>query len=464
MTLAAFLICFAGTGFGAAPAGRPPAPGLDFELVGGNARELRSVATLSGGLRIGVRIRDGRGAWYIASYRDRRYCRAVAGSFKLTLGTGLLVGSGGRFFSYTWRRTPPERHARISPSLSLWDRHVGAALSVTRGAITSLAAFLEKPAGTGGEAASRAALFSISARLHSCTAGAAVLSALDGNVSGDGTSLPREGLTHLFCSAVLKPVFAAGELDRVAGAMYGILEIGITAALRGNVKLFHAPDLNDIGQWDRAARNVCDTFSGAVARIETGGAGRRLRLQFESSVRNMDTRRLQLRSLRIAMSGRTRRRGSWEVECSARNRRETGYSSSLWAVPVEPVTEREIRIRTTLRLRNRYCRHAIRTDLRFNRSARRPDGATAALETRARLNRFEIAGKIQAWSLAPGMVAALYRPGVGSFEYWSMARGGGSDCCIRVTARLAAGMSLTGFCGKPWRKRTKAYTAICWKF
>lgn len=461
------MLCFAGSpahpGHSRAAGVRFPVAGLDLELITGSGEEARCTLAVTEGLRAGYRAKNDMDTWFVASYRDRTSCRAVVGAFKIELGNGLLYGNSGRFFCYTRRGSPPRRHVRLAPSLSVWNRQVGAAVSLTARGVSSCVALFEKPGGPAEHGIPATALVAVSSGPRTLQGGAALVASLAGGGDAAGRTA-RARLYHLFFSMVLDRAFATGEFDLLAGGRYGMVEIGTGAPLRGNLKFFRAPDMNDIGIWDQAIANSRAFFSGMVLSAALGTRRARPRLHLQSTVRSQDTRRLRRRFLSLSLSGKNDERDSWEIECAVRNEYEIEYAASAWASGPATAITRDVRVRSTLQTGDRRCRHTIRADLAFDRPAWKPRRASAAVETRVSRRWLTITGKIQSWALQPGDASLLSRPGVGSFEYWSMIVGQGSDLCIRARIALKSDLSITCFFGRPWKKSGTVYTAIRWKF
>jgi hypothetical protein len=463
--LCAICLCFCGAAAAADPDStrRSPVVALDFELVTGFDEEMSGSVMLDRGLRAGCRIRDGRLTWYSASFRKRTSCRFVAGSFKLELGSGLVFGNSGRFFCYTWRRRPPSRHARFAPSLSFWNRQVGAAVSLQALGVDSHIALFEKPDASAG-GSPRTALVAISSCSSRFVSGGAILISLNPDAEEIARRFSRIPLYHLFASAACGELFLSGEFDLLAGKPFGLLEIGLSAPWRAGMKLFRAPDLKDIGIWEQAGSNQFDEFSGIAFHLESGRSGIRPSLWFLSTIRSLDTRRVAERACELRVSGRSGGVCRWNLESMLQETHEIEYPSARWASEASPATIRSARLRSTISLADRWYQHTVRTTLTFDRLTARPRDASAAVEMRLMRPPFTVALKFQSYVLEPGDPIMLFRPGVGAFEHWSLVYGRGSDLCVRVAAALGSGITLSGYAGKPWRKSERIYAAIRWKF
>jgi hypothetical protein len=441
-----------------------PFAGANIETVQGFDREWRGIVTLTDGVRTGCRLRDDAGAWYVAAGGGRRPYSAVLGGIAVELGSGLVCGSGGRFFLDGWKRRPPRHHVRITPSLSFWDRQTGGGLSLETSAFGASVAVFRKPPGEGTGGTPWTALAACSGRSGALRVGAAVLARLEHDSAMVAATPARIPLVHLYSSVTSSGYFATGEIDIVGGMGVGMIEIGMASTVAGSVRLFRAPDWSDLGVWEDAVRNRHECLCGAIVHLEMKGRPVKPHFMLASTVRHERRRTLEERSFEAGITGRRRGFLEWKFDCTLAEEVETVPVPGRLPDGGGPSKHGEARIRTGVTFRGGPVTHTLRTDMTFDGGRMEPADASIGAALKIDMDRITAVVQCHTYRLRQGTPHALFRPGIGSFEQVGLVYGDGADVSARIGCEIAPGLHLFGYWGRPWTREARTYVSLRWKY
>ena len=138
--------------------------------------------------------------------------------------------------------------------------------------------------------------------------------------------------------------------------------------------------------------------------------------------------------------------------------RHDGFAGRVFP---EPFDRREHTGRVKAALRLDYVRTTH--DLRIHYLppvAGRGEGVMTTAAGSAEAGRVQASWRITAYSLAPGQLSFIARPGVGGFESFSPVSGQGSDLSTRVRVRIDPNLLLFFYYGVPHLQERRIYAGV----
>ncbi len=423
-----------------------------IEGLTGHRQVVDAKAGLRGLFYAGFRSSSGFSNGYLEVRGNGPLKRIVVGGVRPRLGEGLLLGARYSLFSPP-RMARPDGGLAVSPTASVWARQRGVAGTVTAGRNdVSLAGWRE----TDGETVQADVLWaSVSRRYAAGIAGAAAgyrLAPKNGAETAAGGPVD----VVVFAGADTPSGMVSGELARFRGRVYGAARSTVRAGGDWNVELFNGPVPGgfsssvicpaDLGrqQWGSAVHRV-KRYGGVYTRVSVYSNGQR-----------SETKRK--RRNRIELSGRG---GEWEA--SVRLAEETTLTHSTQ--PVEhrcgPAVRRQGRFRLTWDGGEKIgLRQIYRLQLLTGPGGDGAMGVVGSVGLGYSAGGLEARFQVNNYSLAPGQMGYVTRPGVAGYETVSVVTGTGSDLSSRIRLAAAGRGGLSLYWGQPWRKEPRWYVGL----
>lgn len=439
-------------------------PRVTLEAVQGYRCELKCALGLGKNLNAGYRSRDGKEAAYILVDGKGVVRRIVLGSFRIRLGEGLIYGSGGRFFYSTAAAKKHARAIRLRPSLSMWNRQVGgAAVFEVKGFDASIA-LLGSPPASGLLHAPSITLAAVAVDLGKAAVGAGISAQICGNESALPLFRGRLPMLHFFGNCFNDDFRGSAEMDMVGKRFFTLAELGWNSPLTCSLRLFCAPDLKSMGNWIDVLSDSDASIRGVILKIKQPRLYLRPALSCYSTTRFRGTYSVKERSVAAALSGIERGSMRWELRVVATHERRYQYSSSMLGSDVRALDSKEGRFQSLARIKTGELVQIVRSDVIFDMSRKSCDGACLGVELSWSCDAVAASFRLNSYSLVHGRPYVIFRPGIGSYEFFQMVYGNGADLAARITVHLMKGFRLACFYGIPWQKGKRGYVELKWKY
>ncbi len=427
-------------------------PALEWQVIGGRRSHYEARAELPGAVALGLKSRDGTRLGFV-TYRGRGVVRAVhVGNLALHMGERLVLGRrGGRFPPTVW--TPVRGGVRVAPSLSSWFGQNGLAVTTGwRGWETRSIAVTRHEAAFSGAALWLA--------LHRSTSSHS-LGVAWGRQLGKVLARDREGAsTVISVHGSLRRGTLAGSAELV-GFVKGRSFLAARVTQRGTTRwslfVYNAPTFSS------GTNPALDFLPGHSVR-----RGARLDLRGRLASRTMifylwvgssgspDARRRFRRAV-VELSGRQRSL-SWRGGVDWVLQRYDGFAGRVFPEPFDR-REHTGRVKVAVRLDYAWTTHDLRIHYLPPVSGRGGGVMTTAAGS-VESGRVHASWRISAYSLAPGQLSFIARPGVGGFEAFSTVSGQGSDLSTRVRVRLGPNLLLFFYYGVPHLQERRIYAGM----
>ncbi|MEJ2720555.1 MAG: hypothetical protein P8181_05370 [bacterium] len=447
--------------------------------VGGYRSDLRAVLEKPGVLAIGIRSCRSGAVGYVR-FRGPGPVRSMhIGHLNVRMGERLLLGRSLGMYPVV-SSAAVAGGLVVSPSLSSWFGRTGAAVELG-----------------GGPVSVKTLLVGTSNRLDAMRPGA-VWTSLNGGTasvsagitygeelrdphaasnpgviqsSGDGTQAPgdagrrhRYGVASLYGGYRSGGVTVSGELSRYPGAapFLALRFAQRRRPLRWKILCYRAPYFSSTSDPRLELRAPERINQGARLDVSTAVSGVKSTLSLIDGRFTSPAERKIYRRLILTFSGRSGRLMRWKGSVYHVAESVCRYAVAELERDVEEQSARRTRGRLVVEFaRNPAITHRIRVDCMTGRSG--AAGVLVSAGSVLSLRRFEIRWQVSAFSLPSGTPGYLTRPGVGSFESFSSAYGGGSDVSVRLRWRPFDGVTLTAYRGTAWSKPDRVYVGLEWR-
>ncbi|MFQ5511025.1 MAG: hypothetical protein ACE5EO_04185 [Candidatus Krumholzibacteriia bacterium] len=438
-------------GTGRIRAGRTGRPVAEWQVIGGWRSQHEARVQLPAGVSVGFKSRKYSTVGFL-NYRGRGFIESFhAGNLAVHMGERLLLGRrGGRFPPATWG--PVGGGVRVSPSLSTWFGQNGIVVG------TQWHGWRSRGILVGND---DAPLSSLWVTLGRSGREQHVGVALGRRLRGDGLppGISQPGAVALYGSVRRRVLAASGEVVRLAnGDLFAAVRVTRFREGKWTLLVYRAPTFSS-------------TVQPAVDFLPTESIRRGARLDARSrlgagtvliSVRvgNVGTpeRSRRFRRAVVELAGKRGRLLSWKSGADWTMQRRLARTGDVFPLPSE---RRRLsgRVRGALRLRDGSTVHDLRVEY-VPPVAGRGAGLVLAVAGSAELGRLSAAWRITAYSLPPGQLSFLTRPGAGPFEVFSTVAGKGSDVATRLRLRIAPGLRLFLYYGVPNLKEQRTYLGM----
>jgi len=418
-----------------------------LDLVSGYRRDAR-LTTGTRWVALGVRRRDGTTPLWLDLRPARWIERIVVGGLRPRCGEGLVLGARRSRFGASAHFAGAKTHGlEVDPSLTLWRRKQGAAMSLHLLRVSVAVAFWDERDGAGG-------------RWASVQRGNFAVAAGDIRGPSDEGDGERRAVS-VSGSRDFEGARVSGEVAQLGSVTLAVVRATVRAA----------------GDWTAELYRGTGDASGGVATIDRHLAGGERGAALHRSVlwgrwrstvsfhtvmrrgseRERNRRRVGVRGVYVTPSGaRCDLSARYDLDA------ETETPSGLLAERV--IDTRTIRGRLRARL---DVPAGPSLSFRYNAQALLAPGARpgfiAGVDVHHGGHRIDVRASITNFALWTGGAGYVARPGIAGYETVSSVDRRGSDVSARVTLRLVDGVSTVLYAGVPWEKEPRYLVSLKWR-
>lgn len=401
--------------------------------------------------RIGFRRYQGRRGEFAEIRGLGPLKRLVVGGLRPRLGEGVLLGA--RYSPFVPTRGSPVREGlSATPTSTVWDPKRGVVAEVALGAFSlSLAGWREGEADEMGENVYWA---SVSRPIDSWLVGLAA-----GRRAPDGNYTNAAGLdASIFAGWSIPDATIAGEVARFRGRVYAALRAVFHAEATWKVEVYNGPVPSGFSNSTVAPGDVArQRWGGALHRTGRIG-GTSVRLSAYANVRRTAFGLTRRRRLETTVRGRTGALGRWEATVRLSQDAETAHSREVLDYAPEASRQRRARLRLgwdasgpgLVRQRYRVSLHLDGND---------GFGAVTTIGWSFVGRWVDADFSANNYSMAPGQLGYVVRPGIAGYEIVSAVSRTGSDLSARFRIRWR-GLRLCFYWGQPWQRPPRHYASV----
>ncbi len=418
-----------------------------LDLVSGYRRDAR-FTTGTRRLALGVRRRDGTTPVWLDVRPARWLDRVVIGGVRPRCGEGLILGARrSRFGASANAQGAAAQGLTVAPSLTLWSRKQGAAMSLHLRSYRLAAAFWDESDGAGGRWASvQRGGFAVSAGL---------IDVPPEEGDGERRAVSVSGARDIDGARV------SGEVAWLGSVTLGVVRATVRAAGDWTAELYRGTG-EASGGIATIDEHLADGERGAAIHRSVRWGRWRSTVSFHTVTRRgregeRSRRRVGVRGVYVTPSG-TRCDLSARYDLDA----ETEVPTALLAEHLVDTRTIRGRIRARLdvpagpSLSFRYKAQALLAP------GSRP-GFIAGVDVRRTGRRIDLRMSVTNFALWNGGGGYVTRPGIAGYETVSSVDRRGSDVSTRVTLRLGGGVSTEVYAGVPWEKEPRYLVSLKWR-
>lgn len=419
-----------------------------LEKITGYREVLKAEAGFRHRSRFGYRRSAGRSNGYVELLALGPLEKLVLGGIRPRLGHGLLLGARYSLCSLP-RMSGLIDGLTVSPTSSVWNEQVGVAGTLGLGANKlSFAGWRE----TGQvDAVDDVCWVSVTRRFAAGVLGVATGARRVGPVEG-GVGTNRNPDAVLFAGRDAPGVSISGEVARYQGRVFAAARTTVRADGDWNLELLNGPVPSGFSNTVIAPADLGrHQWGGAIHRIKRY---RRVYTRASLYANGQRSESKLKKRRRVELTGRG---NQWEISFRFAEEMTLTHSTKVVEHRSRPLWWRQSRFRVTW---SNAAGEGFHQLYRVLLLSDKETGVVGCIGLGYDVGFFDARFQVNNYSLAPGQVGYVTRPGIAGYETVSMVTGTGSDLSSRICFDISGRGILSLYWGQPWGKAARWYAGL----